>query len=112
MAEEGEQPGRDRRVAGAVFYNDRKQEAQRKCAALHMDLLHCMKGNHLFSGRTCNDEQNKYWTCLEEHAGVTRERGFMDAVSDAMQTTNLLYEQKRDAFTNAYKDFVNGGGKS
>lgn len=58
-----------------------ERELAVKCAGLHMAYLKCMKGNHLFSGRSCTEEMHAYVDCTK--TGPQTQTDTMGAIGES-----------------------------
>jgi hypothetical protein len=75
------------------------------CAAAQ--LVRCYQGNHLLSGRTCQEQLAKYEECLSLHNGVGERGSFLDAVAAAAKQLGAELEARRDAVLDAWQDWKN-----
>lgn len=52
-----------------------------KCSSLHIAYLKCVKGNHLFSGRSCAEALAAYTECTKN--GPTKQMDVFSSIGDA-----------------------------
>jgi hypothetical protein len=55
---------------------------QLRCSELHLAFLRCTRGNHLFSGRSCDDAYSAYVACTKE--GPQRSRDWLGQAAAAV----------------------------
>lgn len=105
--QQGQQP-RERRV-GVVYYDDRKADVEKKCMQAHLEMLQCLRGNHLLSGRSCQEQQTRYWDCMAQHGEVKSQGSFLEAAAQFAQQCGAQLEDKRQVFADVLREW--GGGK-
>jgi hypothetical protein len=70
-------------------------------------LVRCYQGNHLLSGRTCQEQLGKYEDCMTLHSSVGPKGSFWDAAAAAAKQLGAEVEARRDAVQDAWEAWKN-----
>jgi hypothetical protein len=69
--------------------------------------MKCYQGNHLLSGRTCQEQLAMYEDCMALHGGIGQKGSFMDAAAAFAKQCGAELEERKALVQDAWNDWVN-----
>ncbi len=67
-----------------------REAAIRACAKENLAFIKCAQGNHLFSGRSCDELYNTFWTCVKENGGESPSSSVFTVSAVTQAITNFF----------------------